>query len=187
MDPASAGFCFVAPQLSRIFVDMASTMEHKELSPFQADFIKQVIDEAIPVHRLLGIILREVKWGYALLHLPFKPELVGDPRLNRWHGGIIAALMDSAGGAAAVTTLTSEKDQCASIDLRVDFLRPGQPMDLLAEGRIVRDGNSVIFVETRVWHEETGEVITEGRVVLRVKRVGNGEAIQDAKLSLEEE
>jgi uncharacterized protein (TIGR00369 family) len=116
-------------------------------------------------------------------HLPFRPELVGDPRHNRWHGGILSALIDSAGGAAAITTMVSEKDQVSSIDLRVDFMKAGKPMDVLAEGRVVKDGNSVLFAQMKVWHEETGEVIAEGRGVFRVRRE---EAADPIEINVEE-
>lgn len=141
-----------------------------ELSPAEFEMIKHVIDEIVPVHKYLGITLREARKGYAVLHIPFRDELVGDPRFRRWHGGMLATLVDSAGGAAAITTFTSAEDQCSSIDIRVDYMNAGKPLDLLAEGELVRDGNSVLFFRMRVWHEETGEVIAEGRGAYRIRR-----------------
>ena len=153
------------------------------MGPTEQEIFQQVINEMVPVHKFLGVTLREIGKGYALLHLPFKPELVGDPRHNRWHGGIIAALIDSAGGAAAITTMVSEKDQVSSIDLRVDFMKAGKPMDILAEGRVVKDGNSVLFAHMKVWHEGTEEVIAEGRGVFRVRRE---EAMDRSELDMKE-
>lgn len=153
------------------------------MGPTEKEIFQQVINEMVPVHKFLGVTLREIGKGYALLHLPFRPELVGDPRHNRWHGGIISALIDSAGGAAAITTMVSEKDQVSSIDLRVDFMKAGKPMDILAEGRVVKDGNSVLFAQMKVWHEETGEVIAEGRGVFRVRRE---EAADPSEINVEE-
>lgn len=140
------------------------------MGPLEQDIFKQVINEMVPIHKFLGVTVRDIGEGYALLHLPFKPELVGDPRHNRWHGGMVAAILDSAGGAAAITTMRSEKDQVSSIDLRVDFLEAGKPLGILAEGRVTRNGNSVLFASMKAWHEETGEVIAEGRGVFRVRR-----------------
>ncbi len=144
-----------------------------ELSTIEYEMIKHVIDEVVPVHKFLGITLREARRGYAVLHIPFRDELVGDPRHRRWHGGMLATLIDSAGGAAAITTFTSAEDQCSSIDIRVDFMEAGKPTDLLAEGELVRDGNSVLFFRMRVWHEESGEVVAEGRGAYRIRRHGN--------------
>ncbi len=134
----------------------------------------QVIDEMIPVHRFLGITLRDVKPGWAQLYLPYRPELEGDPRSQRMHGGIIACLLDSAGGAAAITTLTGPDDMISSIDIRVDYLEPAKPDHVIAEGEIVRSGSAIIVTRMKAYHESTGELIAEGKAVYRVKRKGNG-------------
>jgi uncharacterized protein (TIGR00369 family) len=132
----------------------------------------QVIDEMIPVHKFLGITLRDVRFGWAELYLPYRPELEGDPRSNRMHGGIIACLLDSAGGAAALTTLTSNEDMLSSIDIRIDYLEPAKPDHVIAEGEIVRSGSAIIVTRMKAYHESTGEVIAEGKAVYRVKRKG---------------
>lgn len=140
------------------------------MSPTEVELVKQVFNEVIPAHKFLNMELLEVRKGYAKALIPFREEMVGDPRHQRWHGGIIATLLDACGGAAAITTFTGIDDQCSSIDIRVDFLEAGKPMDLLAEAEIVRDGNSVMFAKMRAWHEETGEVVAEGRAAYRIKR-----------------
>lgn len=130
----------------------------------------QVIDEMVPVHKFLGITLRDVKPGWAQLYLPYRQVLEGDPRSNRMHGGIIACLLDSAGGAAAITTLTGADDMLSSIDIRVDYLEPAKPDHVVAEGEIVRSGSAIIVTRMKAFHETSGEVIAEGKAVYRVKR-----------------
>lgn len=137
----------------------------------------RVIDEMIPLHRFLGITLRDVRPGWAQLSLPYRQELEGDPRSNRMHGGIIACLLDSAGGAAAVTTLTGPDDMIASIDIRVDYLEPAKPEDVIAEGEIVRSGSAIIVTRMKAFHANSGELIAEGKAVYRVKRVGDRSAL----------
>jgi uncharacterized protein (TIGR00369 family) len=134
----------------------------------------RVINEMIPVHQFLGITLHDVKFGWAQLHLPYRTELEGDPRSNRMHGGIIACLLDSAGGAAALTTLTGPEDMLSSIDIRVDYLEPAKPDNVIAEGEIVRNGSGIIVTRMKAYHQRTGEVIAEGKAVYRVKRKGKG-------------
>ena len=149
-----------------------STAEN-ELSQIEFEVIQHAVNEFVPVHKFLGITLEKARRGYALLRFPFREEIIGDPRHRRWHGGILATVVDSAGGSAAITTFTSPEDQVSSIDIRVDYLRAGKPMDVLAEGEVVRDGNNVLFCRMKVWHEETGEVIAEGRGAFRIKRKGD--------------
>ena len=138
------------------------------------EVFRNVIDEMMPAHKLLGITLKDISEGYALLSMPFKPELVGDPRTQRLHGGVIAALLDSCGGAAAMTTLSSQKDLLASIDIRIDYLEPGRPQDVLAEAKLHRSGKAIIVTSMRAWHPESDVTIAEARGVYRVRR--NGES-----------
>ncbi|MEM7551321.1 MAG: hotdog fold thioesterase [Bacteroidota bacterium] len=141
---------------------------------FNKDIYKHIIEEYIPFHKILGIELLEMENGFASFFIPFKPELVGDPRTNRIHGGVISTAMDAAGGAAGMTTLGSEKDQISTIDIRVDYLYPGKPEAIITEGRIVRDGKNVIFTKMNAHHPKSKEIIAEGRAVYRVKRISDG-------------
>ncbi len=141
---------------------------------FNKDLYKHINEEFIPFHKILGIKLIEMNNGFASFLIPFKPDLVGDPRTKRIHGGVISTAMDAAGGAAGMTTLGSEKDQISTIDIRVDYLFPGKPEDIIAEGTIVKDGKNVIFTKMNAHHPESKEIIAEGRAVYRVKRFEDG-------------
>jgi uncharacterized protein (TIGR00369 family) len=145
-------------------------MSGKEFPPEIVAMFRTAIDEMMPAHKLLGITLKDIREGYALLSMPFRPDLVGDPRSNRLHGGIVATILDAAGGAAALTTFTSPNDLLASIDMRVDWLEAGKAEDVVAEGTIVRNGSAIIVTNMKAWHPESGIVIAEGRGVYRVRR-----------------
>ena len=135
------------------------------------DNFKHLLEQYIPFHKLIGIKLVEVRKGYASILIPYKPELVGDPRVKRIHGGVISTAMDAAGGAAGMTTLSKPEDQIATIDIRVDYLHPGKPEDIICEGQIVRDGSAVIFTKMTAHHRESNELIAEARAIYRVKRL----------------
>ena len=131
---------------------------------------RNIIEQFIPFHKLLGTRLEVMKDGYAAIHIPYRPDLVGDPRTERIHGGVISFAMDAAGGAAGMTTLSHDTDLISTVDIRIDYLHPGRPEDILAEGFIVKDGNSVIFTRMTARHPDSEELIAEGRAVYRVKR-----------------
>lgn len=135
------------------------------------DFFKNIIEELIPFNKYLGIQLVEIKEGYAKLRVPFKEELVGNPIAKALHGGLIATVMDTAGGAAGMTTLNSIEDRISTIDMRVDYLRPGQAKDLIVEGKITRSGNRIVATAMNAYHAgEKENLIAEGRGVYNVKR-----------------
>lgn len=140
---------------------------------FKAENYKNIIEKIIPFHQVLGLELQEMKDGYACIRIPYKKELVGDPRSNRIHGGVISTAMDAAGGAAGITTLNEDSDQIATVDMHVDYLFPGRPEDIIVEGWIIRNGNSLIFTQMTAMHEGDDKMIAQARAVYRVKRNTN--------------
>lgn len=140
------------------------------------ELYKNVVEELIPFNKLIGIQLVEIKEGFAKLRVPFKDELVGNPMVRALHGGLIATVMDTAGGAAGMTTLTSFEDRFSTIDIRVDYLRPGQEKDLIVEGKINRSGNRIIATSMVAYHPgEKDNLIAEGKAVYNVKRQKSNE------------
>jgi len=106
----------------------------------------------IPFNRFLGVQVREVGEGRAVLAIPFRPELVGDPLRPALHGGVISMLADTAGGAAVMAGVGLEA-LVSTIDLRVDYLRPGALLELVAEASLVRLGGRVGVARIQVWQD----------------------------------
>ncbi len=136
--------------------------EHKAL-------FKSIIEDWIPIHQTYGVKLLEVDEGYVKLLFPFNEGVIGDPRVKRLHGGFIATAVDSSGGAAAMTQMTSDKDDVSTADMRVDYLRPGKAQDIIAEGRITHKTSRTIFTEMRVYHTDYDSPIALGRGVFTIK------------------
>jgi uncharacterized protein (TIGR00369 family) len=144
--------------------------------PLNAPFnlYKQILEDLIPFHQVLGLKLLEVKENFVSILVPFKPELIGDPRKRVIHGGVLASVMDAAGGAAGITTLKSFEDRLSTIDLRIDYLQPGKGEDIVCEGTIVRSGSRVIFTRMICYNQtKPEEIIAEGKGVYSVKRHHN--------------
>lgn len=130
------------------------------------DQIRDFFEEKIAFDKHLGIRLEEIECGRALLRLPFRPEFVGDPFRPALHGGIIATMVDVAAGVASLSTLPYGS-LCSTVDMRVDYLLPGQPQDLLAEAVVVRSGNRVAVVNVDIRQDEAH--IASGRAVYNLK------------------
>ena len=135
--------------------------------------IKKTIEELIPIHKFLGVELLEIREGYAKVKVPFREEVIGDFRRRRWHGGIIATIMDSVGGIAGGTYATSPKDKIATIDLRVDYLKPAEASAIIVEGEIVRLGKTILVTRMKAYQENDDELISEGKAVYNIIRTNN--------------
>ena len=83
------------------------------------------------------------------LRVPYRDDLVGDPKSGVLSGGLVTTLLDHVGGLAVWTALDAF-EPIATLDLRVDYMRAAEPgRDLIAEARCYRVTPSIAFV--RAW------------------------------------
>ena len=131
--------------------------------------LKNDIENQMPANKLLGLEILELKEGFTKIHIPFKEEFIGDFIQKRWHGGIQASIADTAGGIAAMTTMTSMTDKVSTIDMRVDYLHGSQPKDFYAEAEIIKSGKRIVKVDIKLYHE-IENIIAVARCVFSVLR-----------------
>jgi uncharacterized protein (TIGR00369 family) len=127
------------------------------------------IENSIPIHKFLNLKVLELKDGFVKVSVPYRKEVVGDIRLNRWHGGIIATIMDSVGGITGWTHFTSDDDKLATIDIRVDYLKGAKSSEIIVTGEIVRLGNRIMVTKMKAYQNEV--LISEGKAVYSFIRV----------------
>lgn len=65
-------------------------------------------------------------------------------------GGILAAMLDDCMGPAA-WVMTNGERYTATIDMNVSFLGPVEPGSIVGEGQVVRLGNTIAFLEARLF------------------------------------
>jgi len=121
----------------------------------------------------LGIAVEEQEEGAVTLSLPYD-EAFANPGSRAMQGGVVATLIDHAGGAALRTTLEAPLETPhASTDLNVTFMRPATG-DLTAEAEVLRAGRSVVVVRVDVSADtpEGPRQVATGRVSLHVDRGG---------------
>lgn len=136
--------------------------------------LKEIIEDGLPFNKLLGIRVEELREGLVTLRVPFKPELVGDPRRPALHGGVLSSLVDVCGGFAVWTSCHLE-DRIATIDLSVDYLRPALAKDLYAQATVRLLGNRVGNAHVVLWNEgdevqQTDRHVAVGRAVYNIRR-----------------
>ncbi len=127
----------------------------------------------IPFNQLLGIEVIELADGKVGIHMPMRPELIGNFTQGILHGGVIATLIDVVGGMMAMIGAFS-RDQhlpvnermaklakLGTIDMRVDYLRPGRGNSFTATASLLRTGNKVAVVRCEL-HADDGTLIAAG-------------------------
>ena len=138
------------------------------------EFAKTFIEEQVPFNRLLGMQLTSLGDGTARMQVPFREEFIGDPLRPALHGGVISALVDTCGGVAVFTSLQDVDDRTSTVDLRVNYLRPGRKETLIADAEIVRVGNHVAVVSLVAYHpDEKDKPVATGTGVYNVRRAKN--------------
>jgi len=138
-------------------------------SPMDQATVVAFFNDHVPFHHMIGLKILYADAGVAKLHLPFQPGLVGDSFRPAIHGGVVATLIDVAGGAAVMSAV-DDGDRISTIDFRVDFLRPGQMADLFGEARVVRSGARVAVAAAVVHQGDPHRPIAEGRCVFDLRR-----------------
>ena len=127
-------------------------MEPEELSAekegeVRASFARQELMRAI------GAELAALGPGRCAVGLPFS-EKVGQQH-GFFHGGVIGAVADTAGGYAALSVLPVGSE-VVTLEYKVNFLRPAAGDRLLAEGSVLRAGRSVTVTRVDVFVEARG-------------------------------
>lgn len=131
--------------------------------------IHQLFEAGIPFCRDLGMKILQLDAEKVQILLPFSERLIGDPRRPALHGGVISTLLDTAGGAIAMTTIDMQQETISTVDMRVDYLLPGRSLDLIGEAVVVRKGNKVIVTNMRAFHADAPQAyIAESRAVYNI-------------------
>ena len=107
--------------------------------------VGKMMGMASPHMRALGLEVVSMRKGRAVYKLGYRPELVGDPASGVLHGGVVTSLLDSAGGGAVISKLGMPQ-AIATLDLRIDYLRPSAPGEaLIAEVECFKLTHHVAF------------------------------------------
>ena len=125
-------------------------MSDEHISPALRPLVS-FIEEGIPFNKFLGIQVKLLQENRCVLCVPFREEWIGDITRPALHGGLISTLIDTSSGAATFTRIENAGDRVSTVDLRVDYLRPGLSEDLYADSSIVRMGNRVAVCRTEVY------------------------------------
>jgi len=133
----------------------------------------EVYEERIPFNRFLGMHVESLQLDQALVRFEMRDELVGNYVRGILHGGVISAVLDTTGGMLAsvgvlnrladapMDEMTKRLYMVGTIDLRIDYLRPGRGDFFCARSTIMRVGRKVAVTRMEL-HNERDVLIAVG-------------------------
>ena len=145
-------------------------------TPMQAEILKRVadvFDKHVPFHNLLGLEIKRYDINGVEVVVNMKPELIGNIHQQILHGGVTATILDVVGGLTAFAGLVASGEDwtieelqqrlqtLGTIDMRVDYLRPGRGVTFTGTGSVIRAGNRVSVCHMEL-HNEQGTHIAFG-------------------------
>jgi uncharacterized protein (TIGR00369 family) len=125
---------------------------------FEEEFVtglKKVFEEMIVFNQVLGLKITSLKPTEVRARIDMKPDLVGHFSFNRIHGGVISAGLDAMGGLAVMAAIGARHmdetpmqrlhrfGKLGTIDLRIDYLRPGIGEYFELRAQVMRLGSRV--------------------------------------------
>jgi uncharacterized protein (TIGR00369 family) len=139
------------------------------LSDEQQHSMRQAVPEtmlATPYLAWLGLRFERYDPDVVVMRLAFRPELTNDG--TYYHGGVVAAALDTAGAAAAWSNHDFNKGMRAStVSMSLQYVGAAKKSDLLCHGRVVRRGRELTFTEITATDAE-GAVVAHGLQTYRI-------------------
>lgn len=140
----------------------------KTKTDYQA-LVGKIFREHVPFNRVLGLEIESHDPAAPKLRFDMRPELIGNVSRGILHGGVISAALDVTAGFAIMLALGKDPKpgeklkfpEIGTIDLRVDYLRPGRGKHFIASSRVVRLGNRIAVAHMELENDK-GELIATG-------------------------
>lgn len=134
------------------------------------DLIRHQFENLIPFNKVLGLTFESLNPLKITFHM--RDDLVGNASKGILHGGVIATVLDTAGGASIVSDLLSQRESMSptdlqskirkigTIDLRIDYLRQGRGQTFTATSTLIRSGNKIAVTRMELHNEENTLIAT---------------------------
>jgi uncharacterized protein (TIGR00369 family) len=124
-------------------------MAEEKLTEEQQQRRRAAIAELMPTTPFLGglgIVFERYEPDEATIRLPFRADLTNDG--TYYHGGVIAAVLDTTGAAAAWSNHDFDKGARAStVSMSIQYVGACKQSDLVCHARVVKRGKELTFTE----------------------------------------
>ena len=120
--------------------------------PLSGDELQAMLDHS-PFISFLGLKITEADAAKEQVTMicEMRPEFERGKGTGQWHGGPIAAIIDTVGDYALIMAL---RRGLPTVNFRVDYLRPAIKTKLITTAKVRRAGKSVGVVDVDVFNEQ---------------------------------
>ena len=136
--------------------------------------IKEYYLDMLPFNKVLGIDigLLDYETCQAVTSFIMTKDLIGNPTFGILHGGVTASVIDLTGGLSALLSCAKYHEgksldviekklmSSATIDMRVDYLRPGKGSAFHCKSRIIRAGSRIAVTKIDLYNEKETRLAT---------------------------
>jgi uncharacterized protein (TIGR00369 family) len=135
--------------------------------------ISLLFEEQLPFDRVLGMRVASVAADKASVTFDRRDDLIGNVFHQTLHGGVISSVLDAVGGLTALASLVERASglpeekmvaifsKVGTIDIRVDYLRPGRGDRFTGNAWIMRSGRKVAVTRMEL-HADSGLLVAVG-------------------------
>jgi uncharacterized protein (TIGR00369 family) len=128
--------------------------------------VRELFNDRIPFNALLGFQVDAISFDSVRIRFDFREELVGNILRRSLHGGAVSAVLDLAGGVLAFLSAARSAEggsiqerlltlaNVGTIDMRIDYVRPGTGRHFLASATLIRSGNKVAVTRMELRNDE---------------------------------
>lgn len=159
----------VSPELLAHVPDLGSDKVMNRI----LDILKDVYNQKMPFNRYLGIEVTDLSLERGITRISSREELQGNYMQKILHGGVISSVIDLSGGIIAqahairqmkdvtVGELIMRFGKMSTLNIRVDYLRPGAGKDFKCVSKVIRAGNKVAVAQMELFNDRD-ELISMG-------------------------
>jgi uncharacterized protein (TIGR00369 family) len=125
----------------------------------------------VPQAAALGFRLVSVEPGRGSIEAPWREDLVGDPDTQVIAGGVVTSLLDHTCGLAIASAAGTEPFSTATLDLRIDYMRPAAPRAaVIAEAHCYKLTRTIGFVRAEAWDVDKSDLVATAQAAFVLNR-----------------
>ncbi len=141
-------------------------MPHKTIDlDDRMQMLRKLYEDKIPFNKVLGLKIESLEIDDVRIKFEMKDAFIGNFVQGILHGGVISSVLDTTGGLTAslgvlqkMAGRTAEEigkslTKIGTIDLRVDYLRPGKGHHFVSKGSIMRAGRRVSVTRMEFYND----------------------------------